>query len=274
MLVRRGAELLADSSREPQRDAALLLGRVSGEDRSWMLAHPEALLTAGEIKAYQALLARRARHEPMQYILGAQEFYGLRFAVSPDVLIPRPETEHLVEVALARLPIDEPARVVDVGTGSGAIAVAIAHGRPLVEVVAIDVSPSALQIARANAEAHAVSGRLRFLESDLLGAVAGEQFAMIVSNPPYVADGEVLELQVRDWEPSLALYAGQRGLDMYERLIPEAREALVDGGWLLLEIGHGQRPAVEAMLEGWRDVSFVSDLQGHARVAMARAAWG
>ncbi len=270
MALRHGAAAL-DASREPSRDAALLLCRALGKDRLWLITHPEECLSVAQAWQFEQWLARRARCEPMQYILGEQEFYGLRFAVSPAVLIPRPETEHLVEAALARLPDGERVRVADVGTGSGAIAVAIAHARPLVEVVALDVSPSALQIAWGNAEAHGVGARVRCVESDLLSAVAGERFAMIVSNPPYVADGEVLEAQVREWEPALALYAGERGLAVYERLIPEAREALVDGGWLLLEIGFGQKAAVKELLKGWRDVSFVSDLQGHARVAIARA---
>ena len=206
----------------------------------------------------------------MQYILGEQEFYGLRFEVSPAVLIPRPETEHLVEAALARLTADIPARLADVGTGSGAIAVALAHERPLVEVDALDLSQPALQIAARNAAAHGVANRVRFLESDLLAAVAGERFAMIVSNPPYVPESELLEPQVRDWEPASALYAGPRGLSIYERLIPQAREALEPGGWLLLEIGHGQQPALAGLLAGWCEVAFEQDLQGIPRVAIAR----
>ena len=271
MQVRRGTQLLKAISREPQRDAALLLCRILGKDRAWMLAHPNVPLASAQILSYEALLARRAKHEPMQYILGEQEFYGLPFSVTPDVLIPRPETEHLVEAALERLPIDQPASIADVGTGSGAIAVTLAHARPLAQIAALDLSQPALQIARANAEALQVSDRVRFLESDLLTAVAGERFDLIVSNPPYVPEGEILEPQVRDWEPSAALYAGPDGLSIYERLIPQACQALVPGGWLLLEIGHDQRPAIEAMLAGWRDVSFIDDLQGIPRVATAKA---
>ena len=270
MQVRSGAERLAYASREPQRDAALLLCRVLGKDRAWMLAHPDVPLSAVQINAYQALVARRTQHEPMQYILGEQEFYGLRFAVSPAVLIPRPETELLVETALELLPTTKQARIADVGTGSGAIAVALAHARPLLHVTALDLSQSALQVALANAEAHGVAARVRSVASDLLAAVGDERFDMIVSNPPYVPAGEVLEPQVAHWEPAEALYAGPRGLDVYERLIPAARATLEPGGWLLLEIGHGQQEAVATLLAGWRDVRFLDDLQRIARVAVAR----
>jgi release factor glutamine methyltransferase len=237
-----------------------------------MLSHPEDPLTANQVTRYHALLARRARHEPIQYILGEQEFYGLRFEVSPAVLIPRPETEHLVEAALARLPTTGSARIADVGTGSGAIAVALAHSRLKVEIVALDVSPSALHVATRNAEAHGVSARVLCLQSNLLAAVQGQRFAMIVSNPPYVATTEQLELQVACYEPHQALFAGEDGLGVYRHLIPQARQALDPGGWLLLEIGAGQREAVHQLLSGWQGIEFIEDLQSIPRVAVARAA--
>ena len=215
-------------------------------------------------------LARRARHEPVQYIVGEQEFFGLKFRVTPDVLIPRPETEHLVEAALARTDRDASLRIADVGTGSGAIAVALAHALPRARVTALDISPAALAVAQENAESHGVAIAFGFLKSDLLEAVAGERFDMIVSNPPYVAEGEELEPQVRDYEPGSALFAGPEGLDVYRRLIPQAQAALRPGGWLLLEIGHGQRDALAQLLAGWGNVSFIADLQGIPRVACAQ----
>lgn len=270
MEIRRGAAMLAGASRESQRDAASLLCRALGKDRAWILAHPDVILTPTALQRFSELLNRRAKHEPMQYILGEQEFYGLRFEVSPAVLIPRPETEHLVEAALACWPVDTPARVADVGTGSGAIAIALAHERPLFEITAIDLSPQALQIAERNAQSHQVSARVRFLESDLLEAVAGDRFNIIVSNPPYVPSAEQLELQVSAWEPHGALFAGEDGLAIYRRLIPQAKDLLLPGGWLLLEIGYGQRLALTSLLTGWQHVHFVDDLQGIARVAIAR----
>lgn len=253
-----------------RRDAELLLMHVLACDRAYLLTHPETQLTAEQAAFYAAWLARRARHEPVQYIVGEQEFFGLKFRVTPDVLIPRPETEHLVEAALARAGRDAALRMADIGTGSGAIAVALAHALPQARITALDISTAALAVAQENAKSHGVSDRIRFVESDLLAAVASEQFDMIVSNPPYVADSEVLEPQVRDFEPASALFAGPEGLDVYKRLIPQAWAALRPGGWLLLEIGHGQRDALAQLLAGWGDVSFVADLQGIPRVACAQ----
>jgi release factor glutamine methyltransferase len=186
------------------------------------------------------------------------------------VLIPRPETEHLVESALERVRHDAAVRICDVGTGSGAIAVALAHALPRAEVTALDISAAALAVARENAERHGVAGRVRFVESDLMSAVRGERFDVVVSNPPYVRKDEVLEAQVRDFEPPGALFAGSTGLEIYERLIPEARAALVEDGWLLMEIGHGQREELAHLLRDWDAVEFVADLQGIPRVAIAQ----
>lgn len=168
------------------------------------------------------------------------------------------------------MPHDAALRVADVGTGSGAIAVALAHALPQAQVTALDISQAALAVAQGNARDHGVEGRMRFAASDLLTAVQGETFHAIVSNPPYIASSELLEAQVRDYEPHTALFAGATGLEVYARLIPQAREALIAGGWLMLEIGHGQRDALEALLAGWKDVEFVDDLQGIPRVAIAR----
>lgn len=254
----------------PRLDAELLLRHILKQDRAWLLTHPEAELTVEQSAAYEAALARRVRHEPIQYILGVQEFYGLDFLVRPGVLIPRPETEHLVEAALERLPMQPALNILDVGTGSGILAVTLAKRLPNAQITAVDLSTDALRIACENAARHGVEDRIRFIESDLLAALPGESFDAIVSNPPYIPSEEVLEAQVRDYEPEQALFAGVDGLDIYRRLIPEAQAALRPGGWLLMEIGHGQRDALTALLQGWKDVGFVDDLQGIPRVACAR----
>jgi release factor glutamine methyltransferase len=209
-----------------RRDAELLLMGVVGRDRAWLMTHGDAELSAEQISQFENWVARRARQEPVQYILGETEFYGLRMRVTPAVLIPRPETEHLVEAVLARVGRDSVVRICDVGTGSGAIAVALAQALPRARVTALDISRAALDVARGNAERLGVAGRIRFVESDLLRAVRGERFEVVVSNPPYVAEGEVLEAQVREYEPREALFAGPTGLEVYRRLIPEAWEAL------------------------------------------------
>ena len=253
-----------------RRDAELLLMRATGKDRAFLLTHPGTELTPGQQSTYEQWLVRRARHEPIQYITGEQEFYGLALHVTPGVLIPRPETEHLVEALLEQIPHNAPLRIADIGTGSGAIAIALARHLPHASITALDISQPALAIARENAERHKVADRIRFLESDLLEAVAHEKLDAIVSNPPYVPDSEVLDPQVRDFEPRTALYAGPSGLDVYQRLIPQAWAALKPGGWLLMEIGHGQRNALNELLKEWSGVSFVNDLQGIPRVAIAR----
>jgi release factor glutamine methyltransferase len=283
-VLHRGVERLQPFP-NGRRDAQQLLLRMLQRDGAWLLAHPDSTLTEEQARRYDDWIARRERREPVQYIVGEQEFYGLELKVTPDVLIPRPETEHLVEAALTRVGRDRAVRICDVGTGSGAIAIALAHHLPLAEVTALDKSAEALEVARENAGRHGVLGRVRLLQSDLLGAVRGEHFDMVVSNPPYVANNELLEAQVRLYEPQQALYAGPTGLEVYRRLIPAAKQALAptgantgatgkparpEGGWLLLEIGYGQRDAVSALLVGWDGVEFVNDLQGIPRVAIAR----
>jgi len=227
-----------------------------------------------QLEAYSQLLSRRAAGEPIQYIVGETEFYGLPFHVTREVLIPRPETEHLVEKVLELLPLFSPPRIVDVGTGSGAIAIALAHEWPSAVVTSIDVSSSALELARRNAARNGFADRIRFLEGDLLAPVAGEQFDVVVSNPPYVAtvDRETLAAEVREHEPAVALFAGDDGLDVIRRLIPEALAALVSGGYLLLEIGQSQSGATGDLLAsaGYEAIEFVPDLQGIPRVAVAR----
>lgn len=268
-VLNQAAERLAHVA-SGRRDAELLLLRVLGRDRAWLLTHADAPITHDQRTQFDAWVGQRARHEPVQYILGEHEFYGLAMRVTPEVLIPRPETEHLVEATLARVPRERAVEIADVGTGSGAIAVALAHALPLARVTALDLSPAALNVARDNAVRHGVADRVLLVESDLLSAVRRQQFFAIVANPPYVAENEALQPQVRDYEPHAALFAGPTGLEVYRRLIPQASDALAPGGWLLMEIGHGQRDALAELLTGWDAVSFAADLQGIPRVAIAQ----
>ena len=252
------------------RDAELLLMHTLDITRASLLANPQRELSQEEETRFLAMIAERATGKPIQYITGMQEFFGLAFAVTPNVLIPRPETEHLVEAVIARLPKDRPVKIADVGTGSGAIAVALAHALPLAQVTALDSSPAALDVAAHNAVAHGVEARVKFAHSDLLGACAGEVFDAIVSNPPYIAESEILEKQVREFEPSLALFAGPTGYEIYERLIPQAHNSLCANGLLALEIGFGQNVRAVELLRAWECVELVGDLQGIPRVALAR----
>ena len=266
------SQLLQAGIRNPERDAELLLLHTTGLSRTDLITQPEHGLTADEENRYREAIARRVLSEPVQYITGEREFYGLRFAVTPGVLIPRPETEHLVEAAIERIPPNAPFRIADIGTGSGAIAVALAVARPLAKITAIDISPVALQVARENAAAHGVADRVNFRESDLLANADPNEYDMVVSNPPYIADGEreTLNTEVRDYEPSQALFAGSTGLEIYERLIPQASHVLQPGGWLIMEIGAGQQLQLAQLLKDWSNVGFVPDLQGIPRVVLAQ----
>jgi release factor glutamine methyltransferase len=256
------------------RDAELLLLHILQIPRVTLIAHPDEELSANQRAAYEDSIARRLHHEPIQYITGQQEFYGLAMKVTPAVLIPRPETEHLVEAVLKLLPANEPLKIADIGTGSGAIAIALAAHLPQAAITALDISAEALAIATANAHEHKVADRIRFLQSDLLSALnpEAETFDAIVSNPPYVAeaDRETLHPQVRDHEPATALFAGKTGLDIYRRLIPQAYSALKPDGLLALEIGHDQQDAVASLLQTWWKVCFIKDLQQIPRVALAK----
>lgn len=292
-LTRAAGQLSAHPGLRPSAlaDATLLLLHTLGIDRAALLAHPERPVDRDRQALYQRLLERRLAFVPIQYITASQEFYGLALRVTPAVLIPRPETELLVEAVLAHLqaaPQSVPHswqshrdewdatanfRIADVGTGSGAIAIALAHNLPEASVTAVDLSPEALAIARENADAHNLQDRIRFLESDLLAAIAHDPpYDAIVSNPPYIpaSDAPTLHPQVRGHEPALALFAGPDGLDVYRRLIPQARALLQPAGLLALEIGHGQRDALARLLTGWDDVLFLPDLQQIPRVALAR----
>src|ERR1700761_2958095 len=261
---------LAATSQNPRRDAEVLLAHLLGCDQVALTAHPERILSPAEAGQFERLVRRRLAAEPIQYIIGFQEFFGLPFEVSPAVLIPRPETEHLVESVLERFPRDSDAHIIDVGTGSGAIAVALAHALPGAHVTAIDLSPAALEVARRNARRNGVAERVTLLHSDLLAGIDSAEVDAVVSNPPYIAAGEVLEPQVAEYEPPSALYAGPTGLEIYERLIPQAGRVLKPEGWLMLEIGYGQSAAVAQLLEPWSEIKFLDDLRGIPRVAVAK----
>jgi len=260
-------------------DAELLLLHVfrrtnPERNRAWLLAHLNSPTMPKVGAEHRALVQRRLAGEPIQYITGETEFFGLPFRLTREVLIPRPETEHSVERVLELTAGRAAPRIVDVGTGSGSIAVALAHRMPNASITAIDISAHALSLAQENAERNGVANRLRFLHGDLLAPVAGERFEIVVSNPPYVAEADraSLSVEVREYEPSTALFAGDDGLASYRRLIPQTYSALTAGGWLVLEIGFGQDAAVRALLEaaGFSEIGFTADLQGIARVASAR----
>lgn len=257
-----------------RRDAESLLLHVLGKNSAWLLAHADETLSEEDEAQYTALIERRFRGEPMQYITGECEFYGLPFRVTPDVLIPRPETEHLVEKVLDYASRLQQPRIVDVGTGSGAIAVALAHKLPSATVTAIDLSLGALEVARLNSQRLGFADRIRFLHGDLLAPVAEERFEFIVSNPPYVPNTEraLISVEVREHEPAVALFGGEDGLAIFRRLIPSAYAALVQGGFLMFEFGFSQMSDVESLLKsaGFQNIEITHDLQGIPRVASAQ----
>jgi release factor glutamine methyltransferase len=256
-------------------NAETLLMHVLGRDRAYLYAHPELELSCRELSGYNHLLERRANGEPLQYITGHQEFWGLDLLVTPEVLIPRPETEHSVEAALKLLRDIESPRVVDVGTGSGCIALALASELPKAKIDAVDISADALEIASKNAQRLGFGARIKFAQSDLLGKYLdlGSTHDMVISNPPYVGESEAdkLQTEVRQHEPHCALFGGNEGLDVYRRLIPQAHQVLKPGGWLVMEIGFSQEQAIHQLLLEWRDVRSVPDLRGIPRVVIASA---
>ena len=299
----------------PRMNAEVLLMFVLGADRAYLYAHPERELTPEEAARYEEVLAQRATGMPSQYITGHQEFWGLDFVVSPAVLIPRPETEHLVEAVLEVARGVERSKLVDVGTGSGCVALALAHELPDAEVYAVDLSAAALEIARANAARLQLDKRVRFLQCDVLRPLLDEtpavihdshaviptedlspsggpalplskgtgfsdfrDFDFVVSNPPYVAFSEADKVQksvqksVREFEPTMAVFAGLRGTDVIVPLITQAHLTLKPGGWLALEIGYSMRDAVVNLFNPtmWEEIRVVPDLQGIPRVVVAR----
>jgi release factor glutamine methyltransferase len=300
------AELRAAGVPSHTLAAELLLLHVLGRDRAWLYAHPEEQVSTADAESFFALIARRANGEPTQHFTGKQEFWGLEFEVTPDVLIPRPETEHVIEVALDRLAVRElragrkqtltgdGLQIADIGTGSGCIAIALAKELPQASVFATDISSAALTVARRNAERHRVSDRVHFLECSLLDKVScvgaryvvplrpegahselhGSRFLdLIVSNPPYIGRREAATLmrEVRDHEPEIALYGGEEGYELYADLITQAATHLKPGGILVLELGHNSLPAVRPLLEAtaWTNVGVTNDLAGIPRVLAA-----
>jgi len=313
-LLKQGIEQLRAANAPSFTLAAeLLLLHVTNRDRTWLYSHPEETLAEPVVEAYLALVTRRASGEPTQHLTGKQEFWGLPFEVTPDVLIPRPETEHLIEVALDRLAVreigagrtprtsGEGLTIVDIGTGSGCIAITLAKELPAATIYASDVSKAALDVARRNAARHGFADRIHFLESNLLeafrpdvgkahaapelGTASGPAspshlspvtshdsplFDLIISNPPYVGrrEAEQLPVEVREHEPQVALFGGEEGYEFYGLLIPEAAQHLKAGGLLVLELGYNSMPAVQPLLEAsdWCNVGVTNDLAGIPRV--------
>lgn len=273
--LQRAIEQLNEVS-NPRLDAETLLMHVLHVPRSYLHAHPESELTAAEQENYQTLIARRWAREPLQYITGHQEFWGIDFEVSPAVLIPRPETEHSVEAALALLKEIRKPRIADVGTGSGCIALALASERPDAEIYALDVSPEALEVARRNAQRQELRRKVVFIEGDLLQPLLNKRFLssfdLIVSNPPYVpaSEPETVQRDVRNYEPRIALFGGHSGEELYQQLIPQAHQLLKAQGWLVMEIGYSREAQTRALLKRWRNVKVHPDLQGIPRVVVAQ----
>jgi release factor glutamine methyltransferase len=273
------SRLTAANVPSPRMNAELLLMFTLGCDRAYLFAHPERELSVAEQIRYDQALAERARGVPAQYITGHQEFWGMDFVVTPAVLIPRPETEHVIETVLqlesaGRSARTRSLRIVDAGTGSGCIALVLAKKFPQADIHATDISSDALEIARANAARHQLDGRIQFHETDLLQGLEPNAFDFVVSNPPYVGESEEeqVQLEVRKFEPHLAVFAGPTGLEVIERLISEARGTFKPGGWLVMEISGTIAGGVGRLLAGWSDVRITNDLQGIPRVISARTA--
>jgi release factor glutamine methyltransferase len=307
--LRTGISLLRDANVASYTLAAeLLLLHVLRRDRTWIYAHPEEPISSRDIDAFLSLITRRANGEPTQHLTGTQEFWSLEFEVTPDVLIPRPETEHVIEVALDRLALRElragrPQKtngegflIADIGTGSGCLAIALAKELPAATIYATDISPAAIGIAKRNAVHHSVANRIHFLESDLSnpitmdststlsdervatslaqrGVYASPAFDLVVSNPPYIARraADTLAREVREHEPSVALYGGEEGYELYPDLIALAAGHLKPGGIFVAELGHDSLPAVVPLLGApqWTAVGVTDDLAGIPRVIAA-----
>jgi release factor glutamine methyltransferase len=295
--------LTAENIPSPRLNAELLLMFTLSCDRAYLFAHPERELTVEEQSRYDAALTERTRGVPAQYITGHQEFWGMDLIVTPAVLIPRPETEHVIETVLelAGLPVNESAaerrknaahgasrgstqkiepapegrqklRIADIGTGSGAIALALAKEFPAAEIHATDISPAALEIARANAARCQLDSRIQFHRADLLEGPNLTNLNFVVSNPPYVGESEEdqVQLEVRKFEPRSAVFAGSSGTEIIARLIPQAFAALSPGGWLIMEISGTIANETKRLLHGWDEVRIRPDLQSIPRVAQAR----
>jgi release factor glutamine methyltransferase len=256
----------------PRMNAEVLLLFTLNCDRAYLYAHPERELTKDETDRYDEALAQRSRGIPSQYITGHQEFWGMDLIVSSAVLIPRPETEHVIETVLPLARAIAKPKIVDVGIGSGCIALALAKELPEAEIHATEISPAALEIARANAVRHQLESRVQFHQTDLLRGLDPGAFDLVVSNPPYVGESEEdqVQLEVRKFEPRSAVFAGPTGLEVIAQLIPAAYAALQPGGWLIMEISGSIASGVRRLLGTWQDVRIANDLQGIPRVVSAR----
>ncbi len=284
VLAEATVALATAGAASPRLDAELLLTTVLNLDRAALYTRGGEVLSKTSIERIRGLLQRRLQREPVQYIVGRQEFWSLDFVVTPNVLIPRPETELLVELVLGLsvpqmgLPVSKgeaqrSLRICDVGTGSGCIAVALAHELPTASLWALDLSMRALAVAELNAQRLGLAGRIRFLRSDLLAGVSTQRFDIIVSNPPYLSATDQTDLQPElTFEPRVALYGGADGVEIIRRLLATAPENLVAGGWLLMEIGATQAATVAGLARaaGFSEVSIRSDYAGLPRVLMAR----
>ena len=285
MTLRKGlaaaiSRLTAANVPSPRLNAELLLMFTLGCDRAYLYAYPERKLSTDGQSRYDQALTAREHGVPTQYITGHQEFWGMDFLVTPAVLIPRPETEHVIETVLERVRVERapsPAdsfRILDVGTGSGCIALALAKELPSAEIHATEISTAALEIARANAARLQLEACVQFHCTDLLQGLELGAFDFVVSNPPYVGESEEdqVQLEVRKHEPHNAVFAGATGLEVIERLIPQAHESLKPGGWLVMEISGTVAERVRGLLAEWNEVEITNDLQGIPRVASARIA--
>jgi len=292
-LLKRGIAQLREADTPSFTLAAeLLLLHVLGRNRTWIYAHPEEIIADADAQRYFELIARRAAGEPTQHLTGKQEFWGLEFEVTPDVLIPRPETEHVIEIALDRLALrellanrpqkstGEGLQIADIGTGSGCIAIALAKELPAANFIATDISAAALAVAKRNAQRHTVADRIHFFECNLLDAhsplatrLSPLSFDLIASNPPYIGRREAPSLprEVRDHEPPAALFGGEEGYELYADLTAQSAQHLKSGGILVLELGHNSLPAVQPLLDAanWTKVAVTNDLAGIPRVLAA-----
>lgn len=267
--------LQASDIAEPRREAASLLAFALQKDKTFLVAHSEYNLSNEEEKRFYNFLDRRAGREPLQYITGRQEFYGLDFLVTSDVLIPRPETEIIVEQAIEILRPKDRARFCEIGVGSGCISISILHEIKKARAVGADISEKALQIAAKNAERHEVSRRLDLKISDVFAELENEKFDLIVSNPPYIASEAIenLQLEVRDYEPRAALTDGENGLTIIERIVENAPRFLKSKGFLIVEIGFDQADAALGMFSRrliWQAIEILPDLQGIPRTVKAQ----
>ena len=265
---------------EARREAGTLLAFALDRDRSFILSHADDAISPAQLELFREYVEQRGSRKPLQYITGRQEFYGLEFEVTPDVLIPRPETELLIDTTLKLVEQDHSILICDVGTGSGCIAVTLLHKLPRARAVAVDVSAKALEVAQRNAARHAVSDRVEFVLSDCFEALDPHRrsFDLIVSNPPYVSDGALdgLQREVRDFEPRMALEAGADGLSIIRRLVTGAEAFLKTGGHLLFEIGYDQHEAVDQLIDRrvWKLLDIHQDLQGIPRTVALEKLFG